>query len=191
MALLLLLFGGSVQREGLLGSIVHRAQSIGDQSDSSNRHRIETWSRALLLAEEHPVLGTGLGNYGSAIGEHRGAYSHNTYLDVLVETGPLGLLGLLVLLGWAASAARRVAHAAPHPGLQAFGLGALGSLVALAVIFFFDDAFYFPRAGQAFWLLLGLIAAAQRLPAPNSRLPARSSAGSREPGAGSGERSEP
>jgi O-antigen ligase len=151
---------GSVQREGPLGAVVDRLRSIGDSSDTSNRDRLQTWAQALVIAEEHPILGTGLGNFGSATGERRGTYSHNTYLDFLVEVGPLGLLGLLLLLAWAGTSARRLARAGPTPELRAFGLGAFGSVIALAVIFFFDDAFFFPRAGQAFWLLLGLIAAA-------------------------------
>jgi O-antigen ligase len=154
---------GSVQSEGPLAAVVERVRSIGDPDDESNRQRFETWALALQVAEERPLLGTGLGNYGIAMSERPGAYSHSTYLDILVETGPLGLLGLLILMAWAASEGRRVACGAARPRLQAFGLGAFGSLIALAVIFGFDDAFYFPRAGQAFWLLLGLVAAAARL----------------------------
>src|SRR5262249_58788394 len=140
-------------------AVVDRLRSIGDRSDESNMARFDTWLSALALAEEHPIVGAGLGNYATAVGDLHGTYSHSTYLDVLAETGPVGLLGLMLLLAWAAAGAWQVACQARRPELQAFGLGALGSVVALAAIFFFDDAFYFPRAGQAFWLLLGLLAA--------------------------------
>jgi O-antigen ligase len=162
LAATLVLIAGNVQREGPLAAVVDRLRSIGDRGDVSNMARFDTWLSALSLAEEHPVVGAGLGNYATAVGDRRGAYSHSTYLDVLAETGPVGLLGLLLLLAWAAAGAWQVACRARQPELQAFGLGALGSVVALALIFFFDDAFYFPRAGQAFWLLLGLIVAGRR-----------------------------
>jgi O-antigen ligase len=152
---------GSIQREGPLGAAVNRVQSILDPADTSNRERFATWSSALLLAEARPILGAGLGNYAVAVGDRRGAYSHNTYLDLLVEIGPLGLLGFLLLLGWAFTASARLARAGSE--ISTFGLGAAGAVVALGVIFFFDDAFFFPRAGQAFWLLLGLIASAERM----------------------------
>lgn len=160
------LVAGSLQREGPLAAVVDRLRSFGDPGDVSSLARFETWRTALVLAEERPLLGAGLGNYGSAAGERRGTYSHNTYLDLLVETGPLGLLGLLLLLAWAATGAWHVAYRGQTPELRAFGLGALGAVAALALIFFFDDAFFFPRAGQAFWLLLGLIAAGARFAPP-------------------------
>jgi O-antigen ligase len=179
LAATLLLIAGSLQREGLAAAVVDRLRSIGDRSDASNAARFDTWLQALALAEEHPVVGAGLGNYATVAEDRRGAYSHNTYLDVLVETGPLALLGLLLLLARAAAGAWQVAALARRPELQAFGLGALGSVVAVAVIFIFDDAFYFPRAGQAFWLLLGLIAVPAEKAAPGSLAPGGKAGASR------------
>jgi O-antigen ligase len=162
-SLALVLAVGSVDSSGPAGSVAERLRSIGDRSDLSNQDRFMTWSGALGRAEEYPVLGLGVGNYAAVIGDRHGSYSHNTYLDVLVETGPLGLLGLLGILGWGGYSAWDVVRRARTPLLQAVGIGSLGAMVALSVIFFFDDAFYIPRAGQAFWLLLGLIAAARQI----------------------------
>jgi O-antigen ligase len=145
------------------GHVAERLRSIGDRNDRSNDHRFRSWSQALMVTERHPVLGTGLGNYAVAVEERRGAYSHSTYLDVLAETGPLGLLGLLGILGWGLGSAWDVVRRGRTPTLQAVGVGALGAMTALTLIFFVDDAFYIPRAGQAFWLLLGLIAAARQI----------------------------
>jgi O-antigen ligase len=153
---------GAAGRGGGIG-LAERLLSIGDRGEASNQDRLQTWATALVLAEQRPILGSGLGNYASGLGERRGAYSHNTYLDLLVETGPLGLLGLLALLGWGAGSAWTVARRAPTERLRAAGIGWLGALAALAVIFFFDDAFFFPRAGQAFWLLLGTLAAGREI----------------------------
>jgi O-antigen ligase len=140
--------------------VLNRLLSITDPSDGSNQDRFFVWSQALTLAERHPMLGVGLGGFAIAAQGPRGYYAHNAYLDFLVETGPVGLLGLLGLLGWGLSTAWHIARHGPTTGLQLFGLGSLGSVTAVAVIFFFDDAFYIPRAGQALWLLLGLLAAA-------------------------------
>jgi O-antigen ligase len=144
-------------------AVVDRLLSIGDRGDISNLNRLQTWTTALVLAERDPILGSGLGNYASGLGERRGVYSHNTYLDLLVETGPLGLLGLLTLLGWGAGSAWAVARRASTERLRAAGVGCVGAIAGLAVIFFFDDAFFFPRAGQAFWLLLGVLAAGREI----------------------------
>jgi O-antigen ligase len=154
---------GSADPTGPAGTVAERLRSIGDRNDISNEHRFLTWSNAIVVAERYPLLGAGVGNFAAVVGDRRGSYSHNTYLDVLVETGPLGLLGLLGVLGWGLGSAWGIIRCARTPVLQAVGVGSLGAMVALSVIFFFDDAFYIPRAGQAFWLLLGLIAAAHRI----------------------------
>jgi O-antigen ligase len=182
---------GAAEQNEVTGPLVSRLVSIGDQGERANIERLETWAWGLALAEQYPVLGVGLANTYQAVQDRRGAYTHNTYLDVLVETGPLGLLGLLALLGWGLITAWHVARHGATPGLQIFGVGAVGALLALATIFFFDDAFYIPRTGQTFWLFLGLIAAARQCGASASGAVRGVKEGVRSEGAARAARSDP
>lgn len=70
----------------------------------------QLWRNALVIAEHHPVTGVGPKNFRIAchddtiaIGAENlgrcGTHPHNLYLEWLVETGVVGLIGFLVLLG--------------------------------------------------------------------------------------------
>ena len=68
--------------------------------------RWEIWQATLRVAAEAPVLGVGLGTFEDAIIAHRPVglsaqqyvdYAHNDYLQLLAESGAVGIL----ILGWA------------------------------------------------------------------------------------------
>jgi O-antigen ligase/Flp pilus assembly protein TadD len=79
--------------------------------ESSLRLRVAFWKNTLAMAKDRPVAGVGLGNYKvhypayaekamreSATGERqRLADAHNDYLQILAETGSVGLLLALPL----------------------------------------------------------------------------------------------
>jgi O-antigen ligase len=143
--------------------IPSRFFSIFNLAERSNAERLETWRKGVDAVEEFPILGTGVGNFFTAIGAGPGAYTHNAYLDVWAETGPLGLIGFLLLLVWAWVTAARVFVEAREPRLRGFGLAALGTLGWLTALFIFDDMLYSARSGPAIWLMLGLLVAARRM----------------------------
>jgi putative inorganic carbon (HCO3(-)) transporter len=101
--------------------------------------RMAHWQAALSMVDQHPWLGVGLGNYEAAYPDHALlnwpyplGHAHNIYLNLLAETGVLGLLAYLAF--WAAVIAltvRVIRHAAyPQRGLA---LGLLGAWVHLSV----------------------------------------------------------
>ena len=68
--------------------------------------RVVMWKAALRIFERYPVLGAGIGNYELLMykvvnpeeygGKHH-LHAHSTYLEVLSETGVLGLLSFLFI----------------------------------------------------------------------------------------------
>jgi O-antigen ligase len=144
-------------------TLATRLFSIIDRKERSNLERLEAWSDGLYVVEHYPVLGTGVGNFFTALDRETGFYAHNAYLNVWAETGPLGIIGLLLLLGWAWWSAARIFAEARDPTLRIFGLASLGTMSWLTVLFIFDDAIYSPRSGPSFWLELGLLVAARRM----------------------------
>jgi O-antigen ligase len=144
--------------------ITSRFLSIFDLTETSTVARFATWREGVDAVERFPFLGTGVGNFFTAISAPGpGAYTHNAYLDVWAETGPVGLIGFLLLLVWAWRSAARIFVEAREPILRGFGLAALGSLSWLCVLFVFDDMLYSARSGPAIWLELGLLVAARRM----------------------------
>jgi O-antigen ligase len=113
------------------------------------------------LLQQSPVWGIGPGNYPSYFigeeyrflpGRHRVMRElHNTYLDVAVELGLVGLALFLALVGTALAQARR-AFVSRADSVEAAGLALFLALLALLVA-----SFFMPNKDMRYlWLLLGL-----------------------------------
>lgn len=109
--------------------------------------RMAHWQAALGMFDDHPWLGVGIGNYAAVYPAYALphwddplGHAHNYYLNVLAESGIVGLGAYLVLWGaifWAAWRSVRSTR-----GLaQCVAAGAFGVLVALSVHNLFDDLF--------------------------------------------------
>lgn len=114
--------------------------------------RLAHWVAALRMFAMSPWLGIGPGNYATLyplvhlpVWDEPLGHAHNIYLNVLAETGLLGMAGFLGF--WVTAAAwvwrkRRQTAAARHdPWRQALAAGILGVLAHLAVHSVFDNLF--------------------------------------------------
>ena len=66
---------------------------IKDMFKRGDSYRIMLWSKSFNAFSLNPITGAGLGNYRFA----RHIYSHNEVLQLIVETGTVGLGGFLVV----------------------------------------------------------------------------------------------
>src|SRR5215469_14281932 len=105
----------------------------------------------------HPVLGVGAGNYSAAYARYQVSpdwfealgHAHNYYINAAAETGILGFLAILALVGtallagWRAARGQERAESASHqPSVGwALALGLLAALVAQSVHNLTDDLF--------------------------------------------------
>ena len=137
--------------------------------DQASAGRVRIWKTALRMAAAHPVAGVGVrgfryaypqfaapGDAFVAAGGDEGAlHAHQIVLEVLAETGTIGLLLWIAAAGAALAAWRRAAASARAR--------ALAPALALAVMTFPLNthlAFYSAWWGLLFWWLLALFAAA-------------------------------
>lgn len=108
--------------------------------------RLAHWQAALNMAEGHP-FGVGLGAFNAAYEAHRLlnwplalGHAHNYYLNVLAETGMIGLIVYLMLLGsllgFAVYSARH-----PSPSLRCLAFGLTGSWMYLAIHSILDNLY--------------------------------------------------
>lgn len=110
------------------------AQFITSRLGEARDDRTMFWTASLTAARENPVFGSGPGTYRGVL-EDRGRwlivfYVHNEYLQILAETGAVGLAATLVaiavLAGWAwrrrppAGSAARIVWAAGFAACAAF-----------------------------------------------------------------------
>lgn len=121
---------GAWERMGGLVNVLETGEVETAADMGSAEQRLMIWDVAVSVIEENPVNGVGLGAYEQAHEVHaasnpewafaRGPRDvHNTYLNVLAETGVPGFLLFLGLLGsvlWKVARARRTARedAAKH-----------------------------------------------------------------------------
>ena len=135
--------------------------------------RTDLWKVATSVAADRPLLGAGAGNFQvvepAYAAETRNLSQvqeivdtpnvvHNTYLSILAELGPPGLLAFLFIAGSAiASTAQsiRTARAAGNRELEFLGRGTLVALAGLFTAFFFLTGEY----EKYLWLFIGLGAA--------------------------------
>jgi O-antigen ligase len=127
-------------------------------------NRSELWHAAWRMWRAHPILGVGAGNFEFLLAAYGVAgvrtHANSWYLQSLAEGGLLLFAATIALLatiiasfGYAGSL-RRLRAASP------WALAALAATVALALHQIVDYVVFYPKVGSAWWLLIGIAAAA-------------------------------
>lgn len=139
---------------------------------SSGVQRLALWQTALTAASSKPILGIGMGNFPIAQLQSQSVppiqierHAHNLYLNVLAESGFLGLGALLFWVGCLGRAIWQKWRAA-EPSQRALISGLTGALLAFGLVGLLDD----PMAQAAplciATILAALISTSLPLPTP-------------------------
>jgi O-Antigen ligase len=142
-----------------------RITSAGDGTG-----RVDLWSVAVSMVQNHPLGGVGMGNFPAAAPAYTpGTISlprydlilftpemtHNTYLQVLAELGAVGLAAFVGLLGGTLVAAVRTIrlHRITDPEVAWLGRATVVAAVGMFTAYFFFSA----QFEKQLWLVLGLL----------------------------------
>jgi O-antigen ligase len=127
-------------------------------------NRSELWHAAWRMWLAHPILGAGAGNFEFLLAAYGvpGVRTHanSWYLQMLAEGGLLlfgatiALLATIFVTFGCAGSPRRLRSASP------WVLAAFASTVGLSLHQFVDYLVFYPKVGSAWWLLIGIAAAA-------------------------------
>ncbi|WP_435022614.1 O-antigen ligase family protein (plasmid) [Tundrisphaera sp. TA3] len=127
--------------------------------------RAECWEGAWRAWSSGPILGAGLGTFAwsaarSFVHDRPVAFMHaeNEYLEVLVESGIIGLLLVVLLAGSVMRLGLVAARAAPDPRRKGAILGALFGMVALATHGLVDFPTHIPAIAVAAAILAAHLA---------------------------------
>lgn len=166
-----LYFGGEDALSRLVGTV---------NSEDPTTGRAHFWEGAVQMIKDHPVVGTGLGAFGSvyprydtANGTYRLEQAHNDYLQILTDGGVVGgVLGLLFVVVLLRMALRRMqSHDRVRRGVA---LGALAGCAGVLVHSFFDFTLHTTANALMFLVLAALATANGRVEEPDeARRPAR------------------
>jgi O-antigen ligase len=138
-----------------------RGEDITDENYAV-LERLAHWQAALAMAEDQPWLGVGFGNYEPAYADYALinwpyplGHAHNYYLNLLAETGIVGLLAYLLL--WTAVFWQTIRVIRQCEGWQrGVALGLLGVWTALTVHHLVDKLYVnniYIQLGALFGLL--------------------------------------
>ncbi len=146
---------------------------IAGFEDAAARARLPLMDLSFRMIEDKPILGVGLNNFASAMGEYLTVdfsqdwiYTiHNKYLLVWAETGLVGLAAF----GWFLVAALRTGWAAitaNNRNISPLALGLWAGVIA-NMLHMMVEIFHSRPQTQMLWLTVGLIAAMASLVSTN------------------------
>jgi O-antigen ligase len=90
--------------------------------------------------------------------------THNWYVKVMVETGIIGLVIVMVMLGQMVALAYRLFKKAEDPLYRGLGLGLLLAICSCIIANFFGDRWTYLEITGPLWVLVGVALCATHLP---------------------------
>jgi len=117
--------------------------------------RIEIWKAAIFMFLDSPLLGKGLGNFMKYITDYglEPLYAHNCYLQILAESGLIGLISFLWFLKEVIGRGIRKIVIEKDPLFLGLFLGLLAYLLHA----FFDTHLYSFKLSMLFWLIASFV----------------------------------
>ncbi len=148
------------------------SQVVVSSEDYSILTRVEAWKLIWKIIQANPILGLGMSNYywytplfpilGYAVNYN----SHNNYIDIVAQTGLVGLacfIWFLLASGWLGL---RLKDAVPDGFARAFVIGAMGGLAGIiasgmlgdwVLPFVYNVGLYGMRSSILSWFFLGCL----------------------------------
>ncbi len=151
----------------------HISSMTNIKSDASNLERINRWSCAIRMFEDKPFFGFGPGTYmfqyaSYQLNENRtiistnsadGGNAHSEYLGPLSESGVLGMLTFLLIIGIVIYTAIHTYMRLTDKRLKSFVLAALVSLVTYYIHGFLNNFLDTDKLSVPFWGFTAMIVA--------------------------------
>lgn len=133
-----------------------RASSIVNiTTDRSNGDRVEAWKSAAVMVQEKPIVGYGILQGGKVYLQHYRTVAdtqglghfHNIYVQTAVDSGFLGLAGLLVFMAYSLWMFRRWEFP--------YALAGFCAWIGFAVVGLFDYTWGMSAAVKTLWFVTG------------------------------------
>jgi O-antigen ligase len=120
----------------------------GIQLDTSTSARIQSWQEAIRELSQRPVLGFGVTGY---------RFVDAQYVRVAAETGLLGLLIFLLLLGTILRESQRVCNACHDPFDKGLTIGFIAGFTGLLFHAIGANTFIIVRIMEPFWFVAAMV----------------------------------
>ena len=155
-------------------TFLERVETIFDTGYVANFDRLDRWLSAWEMFEDHKLLGVGYGTYGDVYEEryvyYEKAYwsgarmgAHNLYLEILAETGLVGLSAFLWLIWRLGLEVFRQLRYEYDPFRRTVLMGVAGALITFFLHAFVNNLGPSDKIYTLFWLTIGLVPVVTRL----------------------------
>ncbi len=141
-------------------------QRLGEIDDFTTVSRLAIWAGAFTVFAQSPLFGTGFGNLRSLMGRLLNlpdgwtGDAHNLYLELLSETGLLGLIAFSVLIVLALRTALRQLHKTENHFNKMIAIAIFAAIFGVLLHGTVDYLFHTtPQVTALFFLVLGLLTA--------------------------------
>lgn len=153
--------------------MTHISSMSNITTDASNLERINRWSCAIRMFADKPVFGYGPGTYMFNYAPYQlnknrtiistnsadGGNAHSEYLGALSESGILGLLSYLIIIGVVMYTAIQTYTRQKDPRLKSFVLAAIASLVTYYIHGGLNNFLDTDKLSVPFWGFTAMIVA--------------------------------
>jgi O-antigen ligase len=145
-------------------STIDRVANMQAGAQEITNGRVHFWNIALQIFKDYPIIGSGLGSFGTAFpfydtwnGSFRLEYAHNDYLQTLSDTGIFGFLCIASFIYLLFKQSLRVIAEAESRFLKNASIGALAGCFGILIHSFFDFPLRTP-SNAYFFLILAVLA---------------------------------
>ncbi len=144
-------------------TIIHRFMSIGNMSDSSTSYRVYIWMGTINMLKDYWLCGIGPGQsaynkvypfYG--YNEISAPHSHNTFLQIMCDTGIVGIAVFLVTIYQYFKSLFTSYLKEESFEAKVFMISSMSAVSAFLVQSLFDYTFYNYRVMLLFWIFIGM-----------------------------------
>jgi putative inorganic carbon (hco3(-)) transporter len=157
---------GASAAAAVLGTIFQRLSGIDDYTEIT---RLAVWAGTAAVFTGSPVIGIGFGNLRTVLAgfidlpDDFIIDAHNLYLELLAETGIVGLLAFMVLIFIALRVAWRLLRDRHEAMTNIVGFAGIAAIIGVLVHGGVDYMFHTsPQFSAMFFFVLGLLNAADR-----------------------------
>jgi O-antigen ligase len=124
--------------------------------EPSAAHRVSLWEDAEEIIQGNMVFGTGFNTYRYMGRDATGLNdTHNYFVKVMAETGIIGLMLYLAVLGAFFRTGYQLHKRARDPWLRAIGSGLMPAIIALMIANMFGDRWQYLQITGTLWGFLG------------------------------------
>jgi O-antigen ligase len=161
--------------------LLNRVDTITDLNYVANYDRIDRWTAAWHIWQDHPIAGVGWGSYPDVYFDYQTdleAFSreermgaHNLYLEIMAETGIIGITVFLFLIYMFFRETFIVFNMTRSRFRRVFIIGAQGAMITYLFHTLVNNLGPSDKIAITFWFLLGIMPALRALAEKENKPP--------------------